>query len=50
MECYQEFQDLYRNFHDEHLKQLTMGLMMAKNKTFFFFLVIKTHYFKVNTS
>lgn len=33
MECYLEFQGLYKNFHDGHLKQLMMGLMMAeKNK------------------
>lgn len=31
-EWYQEFQDLYKNFHDGHSKQLMKGPMMAKNQ------------------
>lgn len=27
----QEFQGLYKSFHDEHLMQVTMELMKAKN-------------------
>jgi hypothetical protein len=32
MECYLEFQGLYKNFHDEHLMQLKMELMTAGKK------------------